>query len=91
MSSKYVDKEQSHMTEQTEHTMLDFAALSKRWPISTLTLRRAAERWEIKTIYLAGRRFVPLSEVQRIDRVGFGGRKKHVKNGQGRPRRKAAQ
>ena len=62
---------------ETEQTMFTFPVLAKRWSVSILTLRRAAERKDIRTVYFAGRRLVPRSEVERIDLVGVGhGRKK---------------
>ena len=60
----------------TEQRMFSFSQLEKRYSVSKETLQRAAKRNDIKTVYLAGRRLVPLSEVERIDLVGFGpGRK----------------
>jgi hypothetical protein len=60
----------------TEQTMFSFSQLEKRYSVSKETLQRAAKRNDIRTVYLAGRRLVPLSEVERIDLVGFGpGRK----------------
>jgi hypothetical protein len=56
--------------------MFTFPILAKRWSVSELTLRRAAARKDIRTVYFAGRRLVPRSEVERIDLVGVGpGRK----------------
>jgi hypothetical protein len=62
-----------------EQTMFDFTALTKRWTVSRDTLNRAATRGELRTIYLAGRRMVPRSEVERIELVGFGRRRKCTK------------
>ncbi|HTM12906.1 MAG TPA: hypothetical protein VL127_08335 [Bryobacteraceae bacterium] len=58
-------------------TLFGFGELSKRWVVSTDTLRRAAEAGDLKTIYLAGRRLIPVDEVQRVEREGMGhGRKR---------------
>ena len=43
-----------------------------RWGVSKDTVRRAADAGYIKTIYLGGRRLIPLSEVRRIEAEGFG-------------------
>jgi len=57
---------------ETEQQLYGFPTLRARWGVSTDTLVRAANRGQIKTIYLAARRMVPLSEVQRIEREGLG-------------------
>jgi hypothetical protein len=63
-----------------EQTMFDFNNLSKRWSVSKDTLRRAVENNNLRTVYLAGRRLVPLSEVERVDLVGFGPGRKRSSN-----------
>jgi len=39
---------------------------------STHSLRRHVRLGEIKAVYLAGRLFIPLSEIERIEQFGFG-------------------
>jgi hypothetical protein len=61
-------------------TLFGFGRLSIRWEVSKDTLRRKADADELKTIYLAGRRMVPLSEVLRVEKEGLGsGRKRASK------------
>jgi hypothetical protein len=63
-----------------EQMMFSFAALTKRWTVSRDTLNRAARSGELRTVYLAGRRMVPRSEVERIEMVGFSsGRRKYTR------------
>jgi hypothetical protein len=57
-------------------TLFGFGELSKRWTVSYDTLLRKAETGELKTIYVAGRRLVPLGEVQRVETQGLGGGRK---------------
>jgi len=58
-------------------TLFSFSQLSERWNVSKDTLRRAAETDDLKTIYLAGRRLIPVAEVLRVEREGLGnGRKR---------------
>lgn len=65
---------------ETEQQLYGFPTLRARWGVSIDTLVRAANRDEIRTIYLCGRRMVPLSEVQRIEREGLGnGRRNRAK------------
>jgi hypothetical protein len=58
-------------------TLFGFSELEERWDISKDTLRRAAEAGELKTVYLLGRRLIPIAEVERVEREGLGsGRKR---------------
>jgi hypothetical protein len=72
------------MTIEKEQTAaVSFEAFTKKFGISRWTLARAAARGEVRTIYLAGRRFVPRAEVERIELMGFGsGRKRSKKAAQ---------
>lgn len=57
-------------------------SLAIRWEISKDTIVRAVKRGELKTVYLCGRRMVPATEVERIERDGLGnGRRKPAKKG----------
>ncbi len=51
------------------------AVVGNMFGVSKDTIGRAADRGEHETIYICGRRMVPLSEVERIKREGLGGRK----------------
>jgi hypothetical protein len=65
---------------EISRTLFGFGELSKRWDVSADTLRRKAVTGELKTIYLAGRRLIPVGEVQRVEREGLGrGRKQSAK------------
>ena len=67
-------KEQIETMQQTFlQTLFSFQTLEQRWEISVDTLHRRAKDGSIKTIVLSGRRLVPLSEVQRIEREGLQG------------------
>ena len=46
-----------------EQKMFSFSQLEKRYSVAKETLARAAKRGDIKTVYLAGRRLVPVAEV----------------------------
>lgn len=52
-----------------------FGRLARLFGTSRDTWIRAANRGEVKTIPIAGRRLVPRAEVERIRLEGFGGRK----------------
>lgn len=52
----------------------------KMFGVSRDTCVRAADRGELKTIPIAGRRMIPRSEVERVKLEGFGGRKNARKN-----------
>lgn len=67
------------MAIEQERTMFGFSQLAKRWDVSEDTIKRAAKRNELRTVYFARRRLVPRSEVERIDLVGFGAGQKHNK------------
>lgn len=61
-------------------TLFGFAEASKRWGVSSDTLRRAAAIGDLKTVYLAGRRLIHIDEVQRVEREGLGrGRKQSAR------------
>jgi hypothetical protein len=55
-----------------ETTLFGFAPLGRRWGVSKDLLRRMAEDGELQTIYLGGRRLVPIAEVLRVEREGLG-------------------
>jgi hypothetical protein len=55
-----------------QQTLFGFSQLAERWDVSKDTLRRAAEAGDLKTIYLAGRRLIPVAEVLRVEREGLG-------------------
>jgi excisionase family DNA binding protein len=58
-------------------TLFGFAELAARWNVSKDTLRRAAEAGHMKTVYLGGRRLIPITEVTRVESEGLGrGRKR---------------
>lgn len=44
--------------------------------ISRDSAKRAAKRGDLKTIRLGGRRLVPLTEIERIEKEGLGGTRK---------------
>jgi hypothetical protein len=48
---------------------------AKMFDVSRDTMGRAADRGELKTIYICGRRMVPRSEVDRVKLEGLGSRK----------------
>ena len=53
---------------------------AKMFDVSRDTMGRAADRGELKTIYICGRRMVPRSEVDRVKLEGLGSRKNARKN-----------
>jgi hypothetical protein len=55
-----------------QQTLFGFSLLSERWSVSTDLLRRMADQGKLKTIYLAGRRLVPVAEVLRVEQEGLG-------------------
>jgi hypothetical protein len=52
-------------------TLFGFDELATRWSVSLWTLRRAANRSELRTISIGARRLVPLDEVLRVEQVGL--------------------
>lgn len=70
------------MPKETKETqaLFSFTELTKRWPLSRFTLMRAATRGDLRTVTIAGRVFVPRSEVERAESFGIGdGRKRWTK------------
>ena len=58
-------------------TLFGMDECSNRWSVSKDLLRRLADEGVLTTVYLAGRRLVPIAEVTRIDTHGLGsGRRK---------------
>lgn len=63
-----------------QQTLFGIAQTARRWSVSNDTIRRAADAGAIKTVQLGARRMVPLTEIERIEREGFGqGRKRGEK------------
>jgi excisionase family DNA binding protein len=52
-----------------------FPELADSYGVSRDTIKRLAKSGQLRTIYIGGRRIVPMSEVERIEREGIGGRK----------------
>ncbi len=52
-------------------TLFGFAELAARWNVSKDTLRLAAEAGHMKTVYLGGRRLIPITEVTRVESEGI--------------------
>ncbi len=58
-------------------TLFGFSEVADRWGLSVDSVRRAADRGDLKTVNIQGRRMVPLSEIQRAEQYGIGsGRKR---------------
>ena len=64
---------------EEKRSLFSFAILMGMWGVSRDLLARAAERGDLRTIYLAGRRMVPRDEVERIEREGLGKGRKYTK------------
>jgi hypothetical protein len=61
---------------QSQPTCWGFEAASARVGVSQHLLRRLATAGVLRTIYIAGRRLIPLAEIERIETQGIGdGRK----------------
>jgi hypothetical protein len=58
-----------------EQLVFGMGTFGKMFAVSRDTVVRAADRGELKTIYIAGRRMIPRSEVERVKQFGLGGRK----------------
>jgi len=58
-----------------EQMMFGFGPLARSLGVSRDTLVRAANKGELATVYICGRRMVPRAEVQRVQREGIGRRK----------------
>ena len=56
----------------SEQTLYGFSETGKRWGVSPWTVRRAAERGELKTVNIGARRMIPLSEIRRVEEAGIG-------------------
>lgn len=61
---------------QSERTCFDFPSVAARYGVSKDMLRRLAEAGDLKTIYIGGRRLIPLSEVLRVESEGIGAPRK---------------
>jgi hypothetical protein len=58
-------------------TLFGFGEVANRWGLSVDSVRRAADRGDLKTVNIQGRRMVPLTEIQRAEQYGIGmGRKR---------------
>jgi hypothetical protein len=61
-------------------TLFGITELTERWGLSRFTLMRAATRGDLRTVTIAGRVFIPRSEVERAETFGVGdGRKRWTK------------
>jgi hypothetical protein len=56
----------------TERTFLSLSETATRWGISNDSVWRAAKNGHLRTIYLLGRRVVPMAEVERVEQHGLG-------------------
>jgi hypothetical protein len=56
----------------TERTLFGFAEVGKRWNVSPWTVRRAADRGDLKAVYIGARRLIPLVEIERAEQFGIG-------------------
>jgi hypothetical protein len=64
----------------TEQTVLAISQTAKRWGTSPDTVRRAIEAGYLQSIYILGRRLIPIAEIERAEREGLGpGRKRWAK------------
>ena len=59
--------------------LVSFYEASERLGVSYWTLWRGAEAGFFKTLYVSSRRLIPESELDRIVKYGFGGRKRRVR------------
>ena len=59
-------------TEVQERQLYDAATLAKRWSVSPFTVRRLMHNKSLRSITIAARRMVPLSEVERAESMGVG-------------------
>jgi hypothetical protein len=62
-----------------ERQAYDANALSQRWGVSEFTARRLMKTGQLHSITIGSRRLVPLSEVERVERVGCGKPRKSQK------------
>ncbi|HEX3323377.1 MAG TPA: helix-turn-helix domain-containing protein [Terriglobales bacterium] len=62
-------------------TLFGIGETAQRFGISKDSLRRASDAGEIRTVTLGGRRLVPLAEIERIERDGFGTPRKRKRTG----------
>jgi hypothetical protein len=53
-----------------------FSEFARMFDISRDTAKRLAKSGDLRTIYIAGRRLVPLSEIERIEKEGLSNRRK---------------
>lgn len=54
-----------------QQTLFSFRDLTRRWPISQDSLKRRAKSGDLRTVTIGDRRFVPIDEVERIEREGL--------------------
>jgi len=52
--------------------LLSFVETGERWGVSTFTIRRLVDRNLITTVNIGARRFIPISEVERVEMEGVG-------------------
>jgi excisionase family DNA binding protein len=62
-------------------TLFGIGETAQRFGISKDSLRRASDAGEIRTVTLGGRRLIPLAEIERIERDGFGTPRKRKHQG----------
>jgi excisionase family DNA binding protein len=62
-----------------ERELFSFDELADRWGVSQWTIRRCADRGDLKVINIGTRRLIPKSEIMRVEQVGLGtGRRRKV-------------
>jgi hypothetical protein len=59
-----------------EQRLFAIGQTAQRWGVSKDTVRRAAEKGELKTVHILGRILVPLEEIVRVEREGLGNSRK---------------
>jgi len=62
----------SDTVEQERRALYSIDRASKRWDVSPFLVRRRISMGDLKSVTIGGRRLIPASEVERVEREGVG-------------------
>ena len=58
-----------------QKTLFGFHEVARRWGVNPWTIRRLVDNGQLVSVNIGARRMIPLSEVERAEKVGAGPRK----------------
>jgi hypothetical protein len=68
--------------EQGVQQLFSISWLAARWGVSTYTIRRLIDTSSLRSVTIAARRLIPLSEIERAEMLGVGIARKRRADGE---------